>query len=88
MTLSRRINAIERKVCPKLTPVEEMLCQNEGFVAMLRTEGIDIEDLKRNGSVIGGLPHELKKLLVERLKAEINRRRSEHDRSAADTEPS
>lgn len=81
MTLSRRINAIERKVIPKLTPVEEMLCQNEGFVAMLRAEGIDIEDLKRKGSVIGGLPRELVQMMVDRLKAEIDRRRSEHGQS-------
>lgn len=81
MTLSRRINAIERKVVPKLTPVEEILCQNDGFLAILRTEGIDIGDFKRQG--LGALPHELKKRMVERLKAEINRRHSEHEQVAA-----
>lgn len=69
-----RVTAIERKVVPKLTPIEEILCQNEGFLAILRAEGIDIEELKRKGDVIGGLPHELKVLMVDRLKAEIDKR--------------
>lgn len=72
-SISRRLAALESKVAPKLTPVEKTLCQNDGFIAMLEAEGIDIGDFKRAG--LRALPHELKKLLVERLKAEINRRR-------------
>lgn len=72
MTLSSRINAIERKVISKLTPVEEMLCENERFAAMLQANGIDIDDLKRNRNVLGGLPREMLQLMVERLKVKTS----------------
>lgn len=80
-SISRRLAALEAKVAPNLTPTEKMLCQNEGFIAILGAEGIDIGDFKRQG--LRALPHELKKMMVDRLKAEINRRRSEHGSVAA-----
>lgn len=73
-SISRRLAALESKVAPKLTPIEKTLSENEGFIAMIRGEGVDVGAFKRQG--IRALPHELKKLLVERVKAEINKRRS------------
>lgn len=80
-SISRRLASLEAKVAPNLTPVEKMLCQNEGFIVMIRGEGVDIGDFKRKG--LRALPHELKKLLVERLRAEINRRQSDCGHVAA-----
>lgn len=67
-SISRRIAALEAKVAPKLSPLDALLCQNEKFVALVCGQGLNIDDLKRSGNVLGTLPRELLRALVERLK--------------------
>lgn len=67
-SISRRLTAIEAKVMPKLSALDALLCQNEKFVALISGMGMSIEDLKRNGSVLGALPRELLQQIVDRLK--------------------
>lgn len=68
LTLKRRLAAAEAKVMPKLSALDALLCQNEKFVALISGMGMNIEDLKRNGSVLGALPRELLQQIVDRLK--------------------
>ncbi len=68
LTLKRRLAAAEAKVMPKLSALDALLCQNEKFVALISSMGMNIEDLKRNGSVLGALPRELLQQIVDRLK--------------------
>lgn len=68
LTLKRRLEAAEAEVIPKLSALDALLCQNEKFVALISGMGMNIEDLKRNGSVLGALPRELLQQIVDRLK--------------------
>lgn len=63
----RRLSAAEVKVVPKLSPVEEELCANDHFVALVSSLGLDIADLKRRGNVLGGLPRDVLRQLIARL---------------------
>jgi hypothetical protein len=65
----RRLSAAEVKVVPKLSPVEEKLCANDHFVALVSSLGLDIADLKRRGNVLGGLPRDVLRRVLARLEA-------------------
>lgn len=67
-SISRRLAALEAKVIPKLSPLDVLLCQNEKFVALVHGQGLNIDDLKRTGSVLGVLPRDLLRALVDSLK--------------------
>lgn len=64
----RRLSAVEVKVVPKLSSFEEKLCANEHFVALVSSLGLDIAALKRSGDVLGGLPRDVLRRLIARLK--------------------
>lgn len=65
----RRLSAVEVKVVPKISPVEEKLCANHHFVALVSSLGLEIADLKRSGNVLGGLPRDV----LRRILASIAR---------------
>ena len=67
-SISRRLAAVEAKLTPKLSALDALLCENEKFVSMISGMGMNIEDLKRSGSVLSALPRELLQLMVDRLK--------------------
>ncbi len=67
-SISRRLAALEAKVAPKLSPLDALLCQNERFVALVSGQGLNIDDLKRSGNVLGALPRDLLRAIAERLK--------------------
>lgn len=68
-TIRRRIDAVESKVMPKLSPTDEMLCRNEHFLTLVSRLGLNIDDLKRSGNVLGGLPRDV----LRRILASIAR---------------
>lgn len=67
-SISRRLAAVEAKLMPKPSALDVLLCQNEKFLALLCSQGLNIEEMKRVGSVVGALPRELLQQIVDRLK--------------------
>ena len=68
----RRLSAVETKVMPKLSSTDEILVRNEHFVALVCGLGLNIDNLKRSGNVLGGLPRDcLRRILasIARLEA-------------------
>ena len=70
-TLERRLAGIEAKLMPKPSPVKAMLMGMPGFKNLVTGHGLDYEQISKLPGACDGLPRDLLRALVERLKAEI-----------------
>lgn len=65
-SISRRLDAIEAKLLPKMPIHIQSLAQNAAFVRILDRVGVTVEAFQRNG--LAALPRDLLRAIVERLK--------------------
>lgn len=68
-SISRRLDAVEAKVLPKISQHELRLIDCPAFVRVIGERGVSVEDFKRKG--LGALPRDLLRAFVERLKVNI-----------------
>ena len=68
-SISRRLDAVEAKLMPRVPPCLQDLAMNEAFVRVLDGYGVAVEDFLRNG--LAALPRDLLRALVDSLKATI-----------------
>ena len=71
--ISRRLNAVEAKVCPKLTPLKAALVENPAFKRLVEAFELDFEVIRKLPNVFDGFPREALRLIADRLR-ELERR--------------
>lgn len=68
-SIERRLAKIEQKLIPRLTEIEAYLCDCPEFVQLIADCGLNVEELRQRGNIIGSLPRDLLVLIVDRLKS-------------------
>lgn len=71
LLMLRRIEKLEGRILPRLSPAEQLLCGDPAFRRLVTALGFDFDALRQRGSVLQALPRDLLKALVERLKATV-----------------
>lgn len=65
-SISRRLDAVEAKLLPKISQHELRLLDCPAFVRVIDEYGVSVESFKCKG--MGALPRDLLRLLISRLK--------------------
>lgn len=68
-SISRRLDAVESKLLPKISQHELRLLDCPAFLRVISECGVSVEDFKRKG--LGALPRDLLRALLERLQVAI-----------------
>lgn len=83
LLMLRRVERMERQLCPRLSPNEELVCSDPAFRRLIESLGFDFDLLRSRGSVIGALPHDVLVQLLERVRAAIATKRATEDQHVA-----